>query len=60
MFKSNVFDVAFDDIVVNKKDRPNVVSFIKENTRLFKPAFMEIRNIKSIHDYKLESNKIGD
>ena len=60
MFKSNMFDVAFDDIVVNKKDRPNVINFIKENTRLFKPAFMEIRNIKSIHDYKLESNKIGE
>jgi hypothetical protein len=60
LYKSNYFDIEFDDQIVTKKEMGNVTDFIKENTRLFKPAHMEIRDIRSIKDYKLESNKIGD
>lgn len=60
MFKSNKFDIAFDDIVVEKTEMSNVVSFIKDNTRLFKPAYMDIREVRSKYDYKLEINNIGD
>ena len=59
-YKSNYFDVEFDDLLVNKSEMPKVQEFIKENVGLFKPSYMEIRDVKSLYDYKLETNNTGD
>jgi hypothetical protein len=59
-YKSNYFDIEFDDITVKKQEMPKVQEFIRENAGLFKPGFMEIRDVKSLYDYKLEINNTGD
>jgi hypothetical protein len=59
-YKSNYFDVEFDDLAVSKSEMPKIQEFINENVKLFKPSFMEIRDIKSLYDYKLETNNTGE
>jgi len=60
LYKSNKFDVEYDDRVLHRKEAPNVNEFIEDTVRIFKPAYMEIRDVKSKFDYKLEANNSGD
>lgn len=60
LYKSNKFDVEYDDRVVHRKEAPNVNEFIEDTVRLFKPAYMDIRVVKSKFDYKLEADNSGD
>lgn len=60
VYKSNKFDIEYDDRDVERLEKPNVDKFIEETAKLFKPATMEIRDIKSKFDYKVESNTSGD
>lgn len=60
LYKSNKFDVEYDDRAVHRKEAPNVNEFIEDTVRLFKPAYMEIRDVKSKFDYKLEADNSGD
>lgn len=59
-YKSNYFDVEFDDLAVTKDEMPKIQEFITDNVKLFKPGFMEIRDVKSLYDYKLETNNTGE
>jgi hypothetical protein len=59
-YKSNYFDIEFNDLDVNKQEMPKIQEFIRDTVRLFKPSYMEIRDVKSLYDYKLETNNTGD
>jgi hypothetical protein len=58
-YKSNYFDVEFNDLLVSKDEMPKIQEFIADNVKLFKPSYMEIRDVKSLYDYKLETNNTG-
>lgn len=56
LYKSNQFDVKYDDYGVDRHRAESVKDFIVSQSEGFKPGFMEIRNVESIHPYKIESN----
>jgi hypothetical protein len=56
LYKSNYFDVNYDDSGVSRQREESVNDFIKTNVKLFSPAFMEIRNINPLNNIILESN----
>lgn len=56
VYKSNKFDVLFDDRAIGPDQMPAYESFINDNVALFKPDFMTIRKVGSKYDYRLESD----
>ncbi len=56
LYKSNQFDIKYDDFGVDRHRAPYVKDFIVSQAANFRPAFMEIRDVDSIHPYKIESN----
>lgn len=54
VYKSNKFDVAFDDRQIGQTQMPIWESFINEYVGQFKPDFMTINKIRSKFDYRLE------
>jgi hypothetical protein len=56
LYKSNQFDIKYNDYNVDRHRAPYVKDFIVSQAANFRPAFMEIRNVDSIHPYKIESN----
>jgi hypothetical protein len=54
-YKSNKFDVAWDDRQFDREETEDVNEFISEAVRQFKPNYMEIRDTKSIYNYRLET-----
>ena len=58
LYKSNKFDVAYDDSGVRREREQKVKDFIATNVKLFAPGFMEIRDIVPLNDLLVESNSI--
>jgi len=56
LYKSNQFDIKYDDYGVDRHRQAYVKDFVVSQAANFRPAFMEIRKVDSIRDYKLESN----
>jgi hypothetical protein len=56
MYKSNKFDVQWDDSQQGVDNTDAMNEFIKSEIRKIKPAYMEINDITSKYPYKLESN----
>lgn len=56
LYKSNKFDVYYDDSGVVRSREDKVKQFIKDNVKLFAPGFMEIRDIKPMDELLVESN----
>lgn len=56
MYKSNKFDVQWDDSMQGVDNTDAMNEFIKSEIRKIKPAYMEINRITSKYPYKLESN----
>lgn len=56
LYKSNSFDIEYDDHNVSRQREEYVTSFVIDQVKEFKPAFMEIRKVDSINRYKIESN----
>jgi hypothetical protein len=56
IYKSNKFDVAFDDRTVTPESMEYYESFIGESISLFKPDYMTINKVRSKFDYRLESD----
>lgn len=57
IYKSNKFDIYYDDIDVVIDREESVADFIKTNVKLFAPGFMEIRNVSSSNPADIESNQ---
>jgi hypothetical protein len=55
VYKSNKFDMTWNDVSVNKNNTQIINDFIKTNISKIKPAFMEIRDINPSLSYKMES-----
>ena len=58
IYKSNKFDVYYNDINVDNAREQNVNNFIATNVKLFAPGFMEIRNISSSDPANIESSQV--
>ena len=56
MYKSNKFNVQWDDSQQGVDNTDAMNEFIKSEIRKIKPAYMEINEITSKYPYKLESN----
>jgi hypothetical protein len=56
IYKSNKFDVSFDDANISRNREEKVKDFIKTNVKLFAPAFMEIHDIVPMENLLVESN----
>jgi hypothetical protein len=56
LYKSNKFDVYYDDADVNRSREDKVKEFISTNVKRFAPGFMEIRDIKPMNNIIVESN----
>lgn len=56
LYKSNSFDIKYDDHNVSRQRQEYVTNFVTDQIKEFKPAFMEIRKVDSINQYKIESN----
>jgi len=56
MYKSNKFNVEWDDSTYGTDNTEAINEFIKSEVRKIKPAYMEINKITSKYPYKLESN----
>lgn len=56
VYKSNKFDVLFDDRQIGPDQMPSYQSFIAEYVAQFKPDFMTIRKVDSKYNYKLEAD----
>ncbi len=54
-YKSNKFDIQWDDRTQDKDSTDLINDFIRTNVAKFKPGFSEIRNVKSTLPYKTES-----
>jgi hypothetical protein len=54
VYKSNKFDIAFDDRQVTPKQMPVWESFMREFVGQFKPDFMTINKVRSKFNYRLE------
>jgi hypothetical protein len=55
IYKSNKFDVVFDDRLTTPETTPYYETFIGESVGLFKPDFMTINKVRSKFNYRLES-----
>jgi hypothetical protein len=55
VYKSNKFDVEWNDITSDKESTDLINDFITTNIKTVKPAFMELRNVIPSLPYKLES-----
>jgi hypothetical protein len=58
LYKSNKFDIYYDDIDVEIDREKTVSEFISTNVKLFAPGYMEIRNISSSDPADIESNQV--
>jgi len=56
MYKSNKFNIEWDDSRQGVSDTDAINEFIRTEVRKIKPAYMEINNITSKYPYKIESN----
>lgn len=56
MYKSNNFNIEWDDSKQGTKNTDAMNGFIKTEIRKIKPAYMEINKVTSKYPYKLESN----
>jgi hypothetical protein len=56
MYKSNKFNVEWDDSNQGVDNTDAMNEFIKSEIRKIKPAYMEVNKITSKYPYKLESN----
>jgi len=54
VYKSNKFDIAFDDRQVTSDQMPVWESFMREFVGQFKPDFMTINKVRSKFNYRLE------
>ncbi len=55
-YKSNYFRVVWNDMEFNKEDTEDINNFLKSALRGMKPNYMEIENIGSQFDYRLETD----
>lgn len=60
LYKSNKFDIYYDDIDVHMDREQTVSDFISTNVKLFAPGFMEIRKILSSKPANIDSNQSGN
>ncbi len=60
LYKSNKFDIYYDDIDVHMNREQAVSDFISTNVKLFAPGFMEIRNVSSSDPANIDSNQSGN
>lgn len=60
LYKSNKFDIYYDDINVDINRENAVADFIKTNVKLFAPGFMEIRNISSSDPADIEADQVDN
>jgi hypothetical protein len=56
LYKSNKFDIYYDDAKINRNREPMVEEFITSNVKLFTPAFMQIRGVQPMNQLLVESN----
>jgi hypothetical protein len=56
LYKSNKFDICYDDAKVDRSRSESVENFIRTNVKQFSPAFMKIRNVQSKNELLVESN----
>jgi hypothetical protein len=56
VYKSNKFDVAFDDREVDPSQMQIWDSFMREYVGQFKPDFMTINKVRSKFNYRLETD----
>ena len=54
-YKSNKFDIQWDDRTQDKDSTDLINDFVRTNVAKFKPGFMEIRDVESTFPYKTES-----
>lgn len=59
VYKNNNFDITYDDRNVHRNREDFVNQFIRDTVALFKPGTMNLRDIKSIYPYKIESDNTG-
>jgi hypothetical protein len=57
LYKSNKFDIYYDDIDVHMDREQTVTDFISTNVKLFAPGFMEIRKVSSSDPANIDSNQ---
>lgn len=60
LYKSNYFDVVYDDINVTRDREESVSLFLRENVKYISPSYMEIRNIDSKFPLLTESKNQTD
>jgi hypothetical protein len=60
LYKSNKFDIYYDDINVDIDREETVTDFIKTNVKLFAPGFMEIRNVSSSDPADIEADQVDN
>jgi hypothetical protein len=56
IYKSNKFDVAYDDREVPPEQMSTMESFMRESVALFKPDYMTINKVRSKFNYRLETD----
>jgi hypothetical protein len=56
LYKSNKFDIYYDDSQVSRIREDAVKTFITDNVKRFAPGFMEIRDIKPLNNIIVESD----
>ena len=59
LYKSNHFDVAYDDREVHRNREEDVNNFLRDAIGLFKPGTMNLREIKGLYPLKIESDGVG-
>jgi hypothetical protein len=56
IYKSNYFDIEWDDRLSNRDTTNSINEFIEENIKHFKPDYMTLRKAKGRFPYKLETD----
>lgn len=59
IYKSNQFDIAYDDRQVHRNREEDVNDFVRDSVDFFRPGTMTLRDIKGIFPLKIEADNVG-